>query len=291
VLKIDATPENGSAAQKTPVRRLGGASGRPARILAVANQKGGVGKTTTAINLGTALAACGLRVLLLDLDPQANATTGLGIAPGTREPDSYDLIIGEAALAETAVETEVPDLFLTPTSMHLSGAEIELVQAERREYRLADALRGHTALYDYVLIDCPPALGLLTLNALVAADGVLVPLQCEYYALEGVSHLVRTINRVKASFNNRLDIQGVVLTMHDKRNRLSGMVAEDVRNCFGPKVYQTIIPRNVRVSEAPSHGKPVLLYDLRCAGAMAYAHLAREVVRRERELGKMSVHQ
>ena len=291
MLKIDATPENGSAAQKTPVRRLGGASDRPARILAVANQKGGVGKTTTAINLGTALAACGLRVLLLDLDPQANATTGLGIAPGTREPDSYDLVIGEAALAETVVETEVPDLFLAPTSMHLSGAEIELVQAERREYRLADALRGHTAPYDYVLIDCPPALGLLTLNALVAADGVLVPLQCEYYALEGVSHLVRTINRVKASFNNKLDIQGVVLTMHDKRNRLSGMVAEDVRNCFGPKVYQTIIPRNVRVSEAPSHGKPVLLYDLRCAGAMAYAHLAREVVRRERELGKMSVHQ
>ena len=295
MLKFDAMPENGSAAQKIPARRLGGGSGRPARILAVANQKGGVGKTTTAINLGTALAACGLRVLLLDLDPQANATTGLGIAPGTREPDSYDLIIGEAALAEVVVETEVPDLFLAPTSMHLSGAEIELVQAERREYRLADALAdslgGHTAPYDYVLIDCPPALGLLTLNALVAADGVLVPLQCEYYALEGVSHLVRTVNRVKASFNNSLDIQGVVLTMHDKRNRLSGMVAEDVRNCFGSKVYETIIPRNVRVSEAPSHGKPVLLYDLYCAGAMAYAHLAREVVRRERDLGKMSAHQ
>ena len=230
-------------------------------------------------------------MLLLDLDPQANATTGLGTAPGTREPDSYDLIIGEAALAEVVVETEVPDLFLAPTSMHLSGAEIELAQADRREYRLADALGGHTAPYDYVLIDCPPALGLLTLNALVAADGVLVPLQCEYYALEGVSHLVRTVKRVKASFNNNLDIQGVVLTMHDKRNRLSGMVAEDVRNCFGSKVYETIIPRNVRVSEAPSHGKPVLLYDLHCAGAMAYAHLAREVVRRERDLGKMSVHQ
>ena len=295
MLKFDAMPDDGTAAQKMPARRLGGASGRPARILAVANQKGGVGKTTTAINLGTALAACGLRVLLLDLDPQANATTGLGTAPGTREPDSYDLIIGEAALDEVVIETEVPDLFLAPTSMHLSGAEIELVQAERREYRLADALAdalgGHTAPYDYVLIDCPPALGLLTLNALVAADGVLVPLQCEYYALEGVSHLVRTINRVKASFNNNLDIQGVVLTMHDRRNRLSGMVAEDVRNCFGSKVYETIIPRNVRVSEAPSHGKPVLLYDLRCAGAMAYAHLAREVVLRERDLGKMSVHQ
>ena len=295
MLKFDAMPENGSVAQKLPARRLGGASGRSARILAVANQKGGVGKTTTAINLGTALAACGLRVLLLDLDPQANATTGLGTAPGTREPDSYDLIIGEAALDEVVIETEVPDLFLAPTSMHLSGAEIELVQAERREYRLADALAdapgGRTAAYDYVLIDCPPALGLLTLNALVAADGVLVPLQCEYYALEGVSHLVRTINRVKASFNNGLDIQGVVLTMHDRRNRLSGMVAEDVRNCFGSKVYETIIPRNVRVSEAPSHGKPVLLYDLRCAGAMAYAHLAREVVRRERDLNKMSIHQ
>jgi len=295
VLKFNAMPENGAAAQKKPARRLGGASGRPARILAVANQKGGVGKTTTAINLGTALAACGLRVLLLDLDPQANATTGLGTAPGTREPDSYDLIIGEAALDEVVIETEVPDLFLAPTSMHLSGAEIELVQAERREYRLADALAdalgGHTAPYDYVLIDCPPALGLLTLNALVAADGVLVPLQCEYYALEGVSHLVRTINRIKASFNNNLDIQGVVLTMHDRRNRLSGMVAEDVRNCFGSKVYETIIPRNVRVSEAPSHGKPVLLYDLRCAGAMAYAHLAREVVLRERDLDKMSIHQ
>ncbi len=274
-----------------PGRLFGGASGGPARILAVANQKGGVGKTTTAINLGTALAACGLRVLLLDLDPQANATTGLGIAPGAREPDSYDLIIGEAGLAEVVVETEVPELFLAPTSMHLSGAEIELVQASRREYRLADAIRGHLSAYDYVLIDCPPALGLLTLNALVAADGVVVPLQCEYYALEGISHLVRTVNRVKASFNKNLDIQGIVLTMHDKRNRLSGMVAEDVRNCFGSKVYQTIIPRNVRVSEAPSHGKPVLLYDLHCAGAMAYAHLAREVIRRESDITKMSVHQ
>ncbi|MDE0702657.1 MAG: ParA family protein [Rhodospirillaceae bacterium] len=277
--------------QKRPVRGFGAAPGRPARILAVANQKGGVGKTTTAINLGTALAACGLRVLLLDLDPQANATTGLGAVPGAREPDTYDLIIGAAALPEVVVETEVPDLDLAPTSMHLSGAEIELVQASRREYRLADAIRGQVAGYDYVLIDCPPALGLLTLNALVAADGVLVPLQCEYYALEGVSHLVRTINRIKASFNNSLDIQGVVLTMHDKRNKLCGMVAEDVRKCFGSKVYRTIIPRNVRVSEAPSHGKPVLLYDLRCAGALAYAHLAREVVLRESELGNVSFHQ
>ena len=291
MLKSDAIRENGSKAQKIPDRLFGGASDRRTRILAVANQKGGVGKTTTAINLGTALAACGLRVLLLDLDPQANATTGLGFTPGAHEPDSYDLIIGEAGLEETVVETEIPELYLAPTSMHLSGAEIELAQAARREYRLADAIRADVPAYDYVLIDCPPALGLLTLNALVAADGVLVPLQCEYYALEGISHLVQTVRRVKASFNKNLDIQGVVLTMHDKRNRLSGMVAEDVRNFFGSKVYETIIPRNVRVSEAPSHGKPVLLYDLRCAGAMAYAHLARELVRRESAIKKMSAQQ
>ncbi len=290
MLKSDATPETGSETLKA-WRQLGSAPGRGARILAVANQKGGVGKTTTAVNLGTALAAVGSRVLILDLDPQANATTGLGIVPGAHDPITYDLIIGDATVAEIAVETEVPDLHVAPTTMHLSGAEIELVQAPRREYRLADALREQAAGYDYVLIDCPPALGLLTLNALVAADGVLVPLQCEYYALEGISHLVRTVKRVKSSFNKKLDIQGIVLTMHDKRNRLCGMVAEDVRKCFGSKVYETIIPRNVRVSEAPSHGKPVLLYDLRCSGAMAYARLAREVILREGEIFNMSIHQ
>ena len=290
MLKSDTMPENGAIAQKSAAHFVGGPA-RPARILAVANQKGGVGKTTTAINLGTALAAVGSRVLILDLDPQANATTGLGVAPGAHVPNTYDLIIGDAALAEIVVETEVPKLHLAPTSMHLSGAEIELAAAPRREYRLFDALQGQTAGYDCILIDCPPALGILTLNALVAADGVLVPLQCEYYALEGVSHLVRTVGRVKSAFNNRLEIQGVVLTMHDKRNRLSGMVAENVRKCFGSKVYQTIIPRNVRVSEAPSHGKPVLLYDLQCAGAQAYAHLAGEVIRRETDIREMSVHQ
>ncbi len=290
MLKSDTMPENGAIAQKSAAHFVGGPA-RPARILAVANQKGGVGKTTTAINLGTALAAVGLRVLILDLDPQANATTGLGVAPGAHVPNTYDLIIGDAALADIVVETEVPKLHLAPTSMHLSGAEIELVATPRREYRLFDALKGQTAGYDCILIDCPPALGILTLNALVAADGVLVPLQCEYYALEGVSHLVRTVGRVKSAFNNRLEIQGVVLTMHDKRNRLSGMVAENVRKCFGSKVYQTIIPRNVRVSEAPSHGKPVLLYDLQCAGAQAYAHLAGEVIRRETDIREMSVHQ
>ena len=290
MLKSDATPENGSKIQKA-WGRLSGSPDRPPRILAVANQKGGVGKTTTAINLGTALAAVGSRVLILDLDPQANATTGLGIVPGPHDPIAYDLIIGDATLAEVVVETEVPDLHVAPTSMHLSGAEIELVRAQRREYRLADALREQAGGYDYVLVDCPPALGLLTLNALVAADGVLVPLQCEYYALEGISHLVRTVKRVKSSFNKKLDIQGIVLTMHDKRNRLCGMVADDARKCFGSKVYETIIPRNVRVSEAPSHGKPVLLYDLRCAGAMAYARLAREVILRESEIIGMSIHQ
>ncbi len=290
MLKSDAAPENGSKIQKA-WGRLSGSPDRPPRILAVANQKGGVGKTTTAINLGTALAAVGSRVLILDLDPQANATTGLGIVPGPHDPIAYDLIIGDATLAEVVVETEVPDLHVAPTSMHLSGAEIELVRAPRREYRLADALRERAGGYDYVLVDCPPALGLLTLNALVAADGVLVPLQCEYYALEGISHLVRTVKRVKSSFNKNLDIQGIVLTMHDKRNRLCGMVAEDARKCFGSKVYETIIPRNVRVSEAPSHGKPVLLYDLRCAGAMAYARLAREVILRESEIIGMSIHQ
>ncbi len=290
MLKSDAAPENGSKIQKA-WGRLSGSPDRPPRILAVANQKGGVGKTTTAINLGTALAAVGSRVLILDLDPQANATTGLGIVPGPHDPIAYDLIIGDATLAEVVVETEVPDLHVAPTSMHLSGAEIELVRAQRREYRLADALREQAGGYDYVLVDCPPALGLLTLNALVAADGVLVPLQCEYYALEGISHLVRTVKRVKSSFNKNLDIQGIVLTMHDKRNRLCGMVAEDARKCFGSKVYETIIPRNVRVSEAPSHGKPVLLYDLRCAGAMAYARLAREVILRESEIIGMSIHQ
>ncbi len=257
------------------------ASAHRTRILAIANQKGGVGKTTTAINLGTAMAAVKSRVLVLDLDPQANATTGLGVTPRPDAANSYDLMVGEAALSDIVVETEVPCLSLAPTSVHLSGAEVELVSMPRRECRLSDALQGEVDDYDYVLIDCPPALGMLTLNSLVAADAVLVPLQCEYYALEGVSHLVRTIERVRSAFNERLEIQGVVLTMHDKRNNLSNMVADDVRQAFGTKVYRTIIPRNVRVSEAPSHGKPVLLYDLECAGSLAYAHLAREVLARE----------
>lgn len=251
------------------------------RVIAIANQKGGVGKTTTAVNLATGLAAVGRKVLLIDLDPQANATTGLGVPPDPNVPNSYDLVVGAARLSETVTETQVPGLFLVPTSVHLSGAEVELVDVPRREYRLREAFKGQLDAYEFILIDCPPALGMLTINALVAADSVLVPLQCEYYALEGMSHLVRTIERVKNTFNEKLDIQGVVLTMHDKRNNLCNMVAEDVRKFFGAKVYETVIPRNVRVSEAPSHGLPVLLYDLQCAGSMAYAHLARELLKRE----------
>ena len=254
------------------------------RILSIANQKGGVGKTTTAVNLGTALAAVGRRVLVIDLDPQANATTGLGLIHGEAELTSYEVVIDDVTITEATVRTLVPGLWIVPTSVHLSGAEIEMVGLDRREYQLRDKLAGEVDDYDYVLIDCPPALGLLTINALVASNAVIVPLQCEYYALEGMSHLVRTIERVRGSLNPRLELQGVVLTMFDRRNNLCDMVAEDVRDVFGEKVYQTVIPRNVRVSEAPSHGKPVLLYDLNCAGSQAYAHLASEVLKREHAL-------
>ncbi|MBT5266142.1 MAG: ParA family protein [Rhodospirillaceae bacterium] len=258
------------------------------RILAIANQKGGVGKTTTAVNLATALAACGKKVLVIDLDPQGNASTGLGVPRGARDKDSYALLIGDVSLPEATVATEIPGLSIVPSSLDLSGAELELVNLEAREYRLRDAVARQVLAgawrHDFVLIDCPPSLGLLTLNAFIAADAVLVPLQCEFYALEGLSQLIRTVERVRKTFNPDLDIQGVVLTMFDRRNNLSEMVADDVRSHFGDKVYHTVIPRNVRVSEAPSHGLPVLLYDMKCAGAQAYISLAGEMLKRERSL-------
>ncbi|CAK0741158.1 Chromosome partitioning protein ParA [uncultured Gammaproteobacteria bacterium] len=252
------------------------------RIIAIANQKGGVGKTTTAINLATAMAAVGNRVLILDFDPQGNASTGLGIGRANRRVGSYQILFADLPIPDAVLDSAVPNLAIVCSSVELSGAEIELVNMPRREYRLREAMTKSELPYDYVLIDCPPALGLLTLNALVAADAVLVPLQCEFYALEGLSHLIRTIERVKRAFNPILEIQGVVLTMFDKRNNLSDMVAADVRGFFGEKVYETVIPRNVRVSEAPSHGKPVLIYDLKCSGSQAYMLLARELLKREK---------
>jgi chromosome partitioning protein len=258
--------------------------GPPTRMIAIANQKGGVGKTTTAINLATAMAAVDKRVLVVDLDPQGNASTGFGIARSRRAKGSYELLFGSAPLAETALATDIPGLDIVPAGAALAGAEVELVEADAREFRLRRALRPDAAGYHYVLIDCPPGLGFLTLNALTAADAVLVPLQCEFYALEGLSQLLRTIERVRQSFNPALEMQGVVLTMYDRRNNLSDMVARDVRQHLGAQVYETVIPRNVRVSEAPSHGKPVIVYDLNCPGSQAYIHLAGEVLRRERRV-------
>ena len=256
------------------------------RILALANQKGGVGKTTTAINLGTALAAIGETVLVLDLDPQGNASTGLGIDRRKRDVSTYHVMAGEARLAEAVVPTAVPRLLLAPSTMDLLGLELELASAPDRAQRLRGVLKdlrapGATEDVTYVLIDCPPSLNLLTINALAAADAVLVPLQCEFFALEGLSQLLRTVEQVRSALNPRLEIQGVVLTMYDPRNNLSTQVEADVRGFLGDKVYGTTIPRNVRVSEAPSYGKPVLLYDLKCAGAQAYLRLASEVIQRE----------
>lgn len=275
---LAAPPPADSAAPHDPVAA---APLRTGRIIAVANQKGGVGKTTTAINLATALAAVGRRVLVVDLDPQGNASTGLGIESARRTSGTYDLLLGEITLDQALIDTAVPGLVIVASTMDLSAAELELVDMDRREYLLRDAIRSATAQFDYVLIDCPPALGLLTLNGLVAADTVLVPLQCEFLALEGLSQLVRTIERVTGRFNPALQLEGIVLTMYDTRNKLSSLVSDDVRSYFGDKVYDTVIPRNVRVSEAPSHGKPVLLYDLACTGSQAYVHLAGEVLRRD----------
>ena len=259
----------------------------PLRVLTIANQKGGVGKTTTAINLGTALAAVGERVLLFDLDPQGNASTGLGIPRPARHITSYDVLMGEKSALEAAIHTAVPGLDLVAADPDLSGVELELGHAQGRSFRLRDAFAALRAAegaerYTYVLIDCPPSLNLLTVNAMTAADAVFVPLQCEFFALEGLSQLMRTVELVRGSLNPKLEVQGIVLTMYDRRNSLSAQVASDVREHFGDKVYATVIPRNVRTAEAPSFGKPVLIYDLACAGSQAYLKLAREVVGRER---------
>ena len=263
---------------------------RPPRILAIANQKGGVGKTTTAINLGTALAAIGEDVLIVDLDPQGNASTGLGIDRRSRRYSTYDVLAGGQPLRDAIVATAVPRVHLAPSTLDLSGLELEIGQARDRAFRLRNALAPLKATtpeqttFTYVLVDCPPSLNLLTVNAMAAAHAILVPLQCEFFALEGLSQLLKTVDQVREQLNPGLTIHGIVLTMYDARNNLSGQVVADVREFMGPKVYDTVIPRNVRVSEAPSYGKPVLVYDLKCSGSEAYLRLATEVIQREKEM-------
>lgn len=253
------------------------------RVIAIANRKGGVGKTTTTVNVATAMAAVGKKVLVLDLDPQGNASTSMGIDKNGAKASSYEVLLGEKTLLEAAVPTEVPNFSIVPSSPDLAGAEIELINMKNREYSLRNAIAESVDKYDYILIDCPPSLNLITVNALVAANAVVVPLQCEFLALEGITDLIKNISQIKRAFNPALELQGVVLTMYDKRNNLTQMVEDDVRSFFGKKVYDTVIPRNVRVSEAPSHGKPVILYDFNCTGSQAYISLTGEMLKREKE--------
>ena len=254
-----------------------------AKVIAIANQKGGVGKTTTAVNLATALAAVHKRVLLLDLDPQGNASTGFGLDQDERTVNSYKVLLGEASMCDGRAIPHIPGLEVMPSVVDLSGAEIELLELPNREFVLKHVLQPALGHYDFILVDCPPSLGLLTINAMVAADSLLIPLQCEFYALEGLSHLLKTYGIVKQHLNQDLDIQGIVLTMYDKRNKLTQQVELDVRNYLGHAVYNTVIPRNIRVSEAPSHGLPAIMYDHRCSGSIAYLNLAREVLKKESE--------
>lgn len=253
-----------------------------AEVIVVANQKGGVGKTTTAVNIATALAAVDRKVLLVDFDPQGNASTGVGLLKKNKHLSSYHLLIGQCTLGEALIKSPIPGLTLIPASIQLVGAEIELVDIPKREYIFRNIIEPYRPMFDYVIIDCPPSMGLLTLNALVAADSVLVPLQCEYYALEGLSYLLSSVQKIKKNFNPKLKLNGVVLTMFDRRSSLCSQVATDVRLHLKEKVYKTAIPRNIKVSEAPSHGKPVLLYDVNCLGSQAYMELAKELLAKEK---------
>ncbi|MBM3468366.1 MAG: ParA family protein [Alphaproteobacteria bacterium] len=256
------------------------------RIFTVSNQKGGVGKTTTTVNLATGLAAVDKKVLIIDMDPQANASTGLGFTKQKRLLNSYGLLIGDYTFNQVVVKSPIPGLSIIPSAIDLLGAEIELVGMERREYILRDIIAPHIKMYDYIFIDCPPSMGLLTLNSMVAATDVIIPLQCEYYALEGLSYLLGSIQKIQKTLNPRLSLFGIVLTMYDRRSSLCEMVARDVRSYLKEKVFETVIPRNTKVSEAPSHGKPALIYDIKCTGSQAYMSLAREVLIRDAHLMK-----
>ena len=260
-----------------------GSSPQMPRIFAVANQKGGVGKTTTTVNIATAFSAMGHRVLLIDMDPQGNAGTGLGVRRSMVKKSVYDILFEQSSIRDAIIKTKVPRLAIMPSSVHLSGADIELSNAKKRESRLKKALADIAKDYDYIIIDCPPSLNFLTINALVAANSIIVPLQCEFYALEGLSQLTKTVKLVQKHYNSELEIHGIVLTMYDKRNRITGLVEKDVREYFKDKVYSTTIPRNVKLSEAPSYGLPALVYDMKCAGAQSYIKLAREILNREKQ--------